>query len=48
MCVVSHDYGGLGGGRDGGGVWYACRTKSGGVGRMSAGVGAHPDCKVIH
>ena len=28
--VVSHGYGGLGGGRDGGGGWYACRTKLGG------------------
>ena len=26
MCVVSHGYGGLGGGMDGGGGWYACRT----------------------
>ena len=28
MCVVNHDYGGLGGGRDGGGGWH--ETKSGG------------------
>ena len=27
MCVVSHGYGSFGGGRDGGGGWYACRTK---------------------
>ena len=26
MCVVCHGYGGLGGGRDGGGGWYACET----------------------
>ena len=26
MCVVSYGYGGLGGGRDGGGGWYACGT----------------------
>ena len=28
MCVVSHGYGGLGGGRDGGGGWHRCWTKS--------------------
>ena len=28
MCVVSHGHGGLGGGRDGGGGWYACGTKT--------------------
>ena len=27
MCVVSHDYSGFGGGRDGGGGLYACGTK---------------------
>ena len=27
MSVVSHGYGVLGGVRDGGGEWYACRTK---------------------
>ena len=27
MCVVGHGYGGLGGVRDAGGGWYACRTK---------------------
>ena len=26
MCVVSNDYGGLGGGWDVGGGWYACGT----------------------
>ena len=31
LCVVSHGYGGLGGGRDGGGGWYACRTKPRGL-----------------
>ena len=30
MGVVSHGYGGLGGGRDVGGGWYACRVKVGG------------------
>ena len=24
ICVVSHGYGGLGGGRDGGGGWQTC------------------------
>ena len=28
MCVVSHGYGGLGGGRDGGDGWCACGTKA--------------------
>ena len=32
MCVVSHGNCGLGGGRVGGGGWYACGTKSGGGG----------------
>ena len=31
VCVVSHGYGGLGGGRDGGGGWYSCGTKPGGL-----------------
>ena len=31
MCVIGHGYGGLGGGRDGGGGWYACKTKPGGL-----------------
>ena len=31
MCVVSNGYGGFGGGRDGGGRWYACRTKPRGL-----------------
>ena len=30
MCVVSHGYGGLGGGMDGGGEWYARRMKASG------------------
>ena len=29
MCVVGHVYGGLCGGRDGGGRFYACRIKQG-------------------
>ena len=35
MGVVSHGYGGLGGGMDGGGGWYACGTKPMGFGCMS-------------
>ena len=31
MCVVSHGYGGLGGGMDGGGGWHACGTKPRGL-----------------
>ena len=31
MCVVNHDYGGLGGGRDGGSGWYADGTKPRGL-----------------
>ena len=27
MCIVSHGYGGLGGGKDEGGGWYACGIK---------------------
>ena len=34
MCAVSYGYGGFGGDMDGGGGWYACSTKSGGVGDM--------------
>ena len=48
MCVVGHGYGGLGGGMDGGGGWYACRTKPRGVGRWSGDVVAHPQCIVTH
>ena len=49
MCVVSHGYDALSGGRDEGGGWYACRTKPGGeVGRMSGDAGTLPECKVIH
>ena len=40
MCVVSHGYGGLDGGRDGGGGWYGCGTKG--------YAGALPECEVIH
>ena len=29
MCAVCHGYGGLGGGRDGGGGWYACDKAEG-------------------
>ena len=42
MCVVGHGYGGLGGGRDGGGGWYACGTKTGWVVCMSGDVRALP------
>ena len=31
MGVACHGYGGLGGDRDGVGVWYACRIKPGGL-----------------
>ena len=31
MCVVGHCYGGLFGGMDGGGGWYACGAKPGGL-----------------
>ena len=27
ICVVDHVHSGLGGGRDGGGGWYACGTR---------------------
>ena len=40
MGVVSHEYGGMGVGRDGGGGWHACGTKPLGVGRMSGDAGA--------
>ena len=45
MTVASHDYGGLGGGRDGGGGWCACGTKPGWVDRMSGEAGALPKCE---
>ena len=49
ICVVSYGYGGLGGGRYGGGGWNACRAKPGeGVGRMSGDINALPECEVIH
>ena len=48
VCVVSHGYVGLGGGRDGGGGWSACETKPSRVGRMSGDAGALPECEVIH
>ena len=35
MDVVDHCYGGLSGGMDGGGDWYAGGTKPGVAGRMS-------------
>ena len=47
-CVVSHGYGGLGCGRDGGSGLYACRTKPKEVGRMSGDGGTLPECEVIH
>ena len=46
MVAISHSYGWLGGGRDGGGGWYVCRTKPGGIGRMSGDARALPECKV--
>ena len=33
--VVSHRYDGLGGGMNGCGGWYACRTKPGGLSHVS-------------
>ena len=42
MGVVSHSYGVLGGGSDGGGGRYACGTKPGRIGRTSADAGALP------
>ena len=47
MYVVSHGYGGLCGGRDGGGGWYACGTKPRGFCRMPGDAGAFPKCEVI-
>ena len=44
MGVVSNNYGGFGGGRDGG--WYACETKPGGAGHMSRDAGTIPKCEV--
>ena len=44
MCVVGHGKSWFGWGRDGGGRWYACGTKSGGVGRMLEDA----ECEVIH
>ena len=41
MCVVSHGPGGLDGGWEGGGGWYAC-------GLMLGDSGAIPECEVIH
>ena len=31
VCVVSNGHGGLDGGRDGGGGWYACGDKAAGL-----------------
>ena len=31
MCVVNHGHGGLGGGWDGSGGWYACGAKPRGL-----------------
>ena len=46
MGVISHGYGGLGGGRVGGGDRQACGTKTEAVGRLSAEDGVIPDFKV--
>ena len=45
MCVVSHGYGELVGGRDGGGGWYACGTKRGWIGRLSGDAGDIPSAR---
>ena len=48
MCVVGHDYCGLGGDKDWS-WWMSCmRDKAKGVGYMSGDAGAFPKCKVIH
>ena len=47
MCVVSHGYGRLGEGKDGGGGWYACGIKQK-VGCMSEDAGPLPECELIH
>ena len=41
-------YGGLAGDRDGGGGWYACGAKPGGVGHMLGDAGAFLECQVMH
>ena len=46
MRVISHGYGGLNGGRVGGGGWHACGMKPGGVGRESGDAGALPEYEV--
>ena len=48
VCVVSHDYGGLGCGMDGGCGWYECWTKPSRLSRMSRDAGVFPECEVIH
>ena len=45
MCVVGHGCGGLDGGRDGDGGWYAFGTMPG-VGSMSEDARAFPECAV--
>ena len=45
MCVVSHGYGGLGGVRDEGGEWYACRTKPSGLVAYLEFAGVLPECQ---
>ena len=50
MCEVGHGYGGLSGGRDGGGGWYAFVTRSGGwehVGRCHVISCQEMSCHVI-
>ena len=47
MCVVCHCCGGLGGGRDGGGM-HAGQSQRGWVGCMSGDAGALTECLVIH
>ena len=46
MCVVSDGYGRLGGGCDGGGGWFACRTKTKGLLECRQMIPRFPTCEV--
>ena len=46
MGFISHSYGGLVGGRDGGGGWDAYGTRLGGGSCMSYGAEALPECEM--
>ena len=47
IFVVSHGYGGVGGGRNGGGGRFVCGSQSWGIRRMSGDAGSLPVCVVI-